>query len=219
MLPDWLQQLLHSPYLPLIIFLGAFGDAFLFTNLFILGEIFFIAGGYAIASHRNWLLLPLIWLAALLGNCASYYIGRRYGENIVRRFIKIGAKRRLNYQRAKRLIQKHGISAIITARIAGPISKFTPFIAGVLKMRAWQLSLASLCGIVIGTAQFVAMGWFLAKGLNYWQEIREFFAENILLCSVLLFCLISLACLIWRRRKAVSCETGDESAFRSHANK
>lgn len=200
MLPDWLHNLLYSPWLPLIIFLGAFGDAFLLTSLFILGEFFFIAGGYAIATQHNWLLLPLIWIAATLGDCISYYIGRHYGESIVKRFIKIGAKRRLNYQRAKRLVQKHGVSAIITARVAGPIAKFTPFIAGVLNMPALKLSLASLLGVILGTAQFIAIGWFLAKGMNYWHELKVFVIDNLLLLLALSLSILSLFYYYKRRR-------------------
>lgn len=186
MLPEWLHSLLHSPYIVPIILLGAFGDAFLLTSLFILGEIFFIAGGYVIASQNNWLLIPLIWLAATLGDYASYLIGKCYGENIINRYIRIGAKRRLNYQRAKRLLQKHGISTIITARIAGPISKFTPFIAGILGMSALKLSAASLCGVILGAAQFLLIGYFLSKGMNYWAEIKTLIKDNLPLLSLML---------------------------------
>lgn len=49
MMPPWLSYALNSHYFSLIIFLGAFGDAFLFSAPFVFGEIFFIAAGYALA--------------------------------------------------------------------------------------------------------------------------------------------------------------------------
>ncbi len=71
-LPDWLLGILQSHWLPLIIFTGAFGDAFIVSSLFVFGEFFFIGAGYGIAQDNHWWLLPVTWAGAFLGDCASY---------------------------------------------------------------------------------------------------------------------------------------------------
>ena len=73
-LPDWLLAWFNSPWLPLILCLGAFSDAFIGVSLFVLGEFFFVAGGYLVAQSAQWWIVPLIWAAALLGDILSYFV-------------------------------------------------------------------------------------------------------------------------------------------------
>lgn len=165
-MPTWLTAFLNSSYLPVLLFLGAFGDAFLPTALFIWGEVFFIAAGYSVMLHQQYWLIPLIWAGAISGDCVSYLLGQRYGFSFLNRFIRKRPKLRLNARRAKGLIQRKGIITLVMARVSGPISKFTPFMAGSLKMPFSSFLLASVMGVLIGTAQFIFAGWALAKGIG-----------------------------------------------------
>lgn len=173
-LPDWLTAWFNSPWLPAILFFGAFADAFIATSLFVLGEIFFIAGGYAVAISGNWWLFPLIWLGALLGDLISYAIGIHYGEKILYKLIRRGKRRRLHYRKAKRIILKKGGMAIFTARLTGPVSKFMPLLAGSMNVPFKTVLIASIWGILLGTLQFLLIGYFLAQGVNYWEMIWDF---------------------------------------------
>lgn len=167
-MPAWLAACFYSPYLPIILLIGSFGDAFLPTALFIWGEIFFVAGGYAVALHEQYWLILLIWLGAIGGDCISYMIGRHYGMPLLNRLTRKRPKLRLNAQRARRLIQRKGAITLVLARISGPVSKFTPFMAGSLKMPFFPFLIASIIGVLIGTAQFIFAGWALAKGIDLW---------------------------------------------------
>lgn len=205
MLSDWLMPYFDTAWLPAILFFGAFGDAFIGTSLIIWGEFVFIAGGYALAvsddglAANGW-LIPLIWCGALTGDLSSYFIGRRYGEKMVDRFIRSGAKRRLNYQRAKKVMRKRGGAAIFTARITGPVAKFMPFIAGTMHLSFKTVFIASLWGVIIGTFQFFLVGYFLAKGLNYWDTLRSFVQSHPVWVAT--FVSLTLALFyFWRKRK------------------
>ena len=61
-MPAWLAACFYSPYLPIILLIGSFGDAFLPTALFIWGEIFFVAGGYAVALHEQYVRSISSWM-------------------------------------------------------------------------------------------------------------------------------------------------------------
>ena len=204
MLSDWLYPYFNTAWLPAILFLGAFGDAFIGTSLIIWGEFVFIAGGYALALSdglaTNWWLIPLIWCGALAGDLSSYFIGRRYGEKIVERFIRGGAKRRLNYRRAKKVMRKRGGAAIFTARITGPAAKFMPFIAGTMHLSFKTVFTASLWGGIIGTFQFFLVGYFLAKGLNYWGTLWAF-VQSRPVWVVTFVILASVLFRLWRKRR------------------
>lgn len=176
-LPDWLTAWLASPWLPAVLFAGAFADAFIGTSLFVLGELFFVAGGYVLAQHGQWWIVPLIWLGALSGDLISYAIGRYYGKQIVDRFVRRRAKRRLHYRRAYRLMEKRGGMAIFIARITGPLSKLMPLLAGSMKLPFSTVLYDSFWGVIIGTLQFFLIGWALAKGLDYWDWLVQAFTH------------------------------------------
>lgn len=203
MLPDWLNQFLYSVWFVPILMLGAFADAFIGTGLFVLGEIFFVAGGYMFALTGNWWLFPLIWLAALVGDLASYFIGIYYGERIIRRFIRKGKRRRLNYLRARRIMQTKGGMAIFTARITGPVAKFMPFLAGSMNLPFKTVFIASFWGVILGTIQFFFIGFFLAQGLNYWDVVWNFIKDNPIFSALTGILLLSFCVFGWKyyRRK------------------
>ena len=167
-MPEWLLGWLNSVYLLPLLFFGAFGDAFLFTALFVWGEIFFIAAGYVVGLHQQYWSIPIIWLGAISGDVASYWLGRHYGMNLLNRFTRKRPKLRLNAKRARSLIQRKGMLTLILARVSGPISKLTPFMAGSLKMSFSTFLTASVIGVIIGTAQFLFAGWALMKGISLW---------------------------------------------------
>ena len=173
-MPNWLTPFIHSAWLPAILFAGAFGDAFIGTSLFVLGEIFFVAGGYAFAVTHDWTVIPLIWLGALFGDLISYAVGTRYGETIIRRFVGKGRKRRLHYHKARLIMLKKGGAAILTARLTGPAAKLMPLLAGSMRVPFNTVLVASTLGVVFGTLQSLLIGYFLAHGINYWDEIWLF---------------------------------------------
>ncbi|UEB50543.1 DedA family protein [Campylobacter curvus] len=98
MIPPWLSCALNSHYFSLIIFLGAFGDAFLFSAPFVFGEIFFIAAGYTLAHFSGYKIVLLVWMGAVLGDICSFFIGRRYAERILKKLTHKRPRLRLTAQ-------------------------------------------------------------------------------------------------------------------------
>lgn len=128
-------------------------------------------GGYALATL---LLLPknvlsaaaglvfglgvgvaLVWLAAMLGACASFWIGRSLGRDGVHRL----AGRHLD--RLDSLVLKHGVTAVLLVRLV-PIVPFTAvnYGSGLTAVGFRAYLLATAVGIVPGTVAYVAVGAF-----------------------------------------------------------
>lgn len=200
-MPEWLSAWLGSPWLPLLLLAGAFGDAFLFTSLIIFGELFFIAAGYASAHTHHYWLLGCVWLGALIGDISSFAFGRRVGVKGIRRFTHRRAKWRLNIQRAIRMLRNKGARTIFFARLAGPVSKVTPFLAGALQMPWRPFLLASSAGVVCASAQFILIGWLLAHGIKAREHIIAWLLADIGWLLMLLLMIIIIF-LLYRHRKA-----------------
>lgn len=166
MMPSWLFSALNSHYFSLIIFLGVFGDAFLFSAPLVFGEIFFIAAGYALAHLSGYKIILLVYTGAVFGDICSFFISRRCAERILRGLTRKRPGFRLNSIKAARLIKNKGAMTLIIARISGPLSKIMPFMAASPGMNFTPFLLADFLGVVLGSAQFILAGWALAKGLH-----------------------------------------------------
>ncbi|UJF23784.1 VTT domain-containing protein [Suttonella sp. R2A3] len=177
-MPDWLASWLNTPWLPLLLFAGAFGDAFLFTSVLVFGELFFIASGYVSAQTHNYWLLGIVWLGAFMGDVSSFAFGRHVGVRGIRRITHRRAKWRLNVQRAIRMLRNKGARTVFFARLLGPISKITPFLAGALNMRWRPFLCASGAGVMCASTQFILIGWLLAHGINAHERIVPWIIEQ-----------------------------------------
>lgn len=115
--------LVIMPFLP--------GDSLLFAA----GAICARTAGQPDAPMNIWVMILLLFVAAVLGDNTNYAIGRFFGERAVNLQIR---KRRLVKQsyvdRTHLFFEKYGTKAIIMARFVPIVRTFTPFVAGVGRM-------------------------------------------------------------------------------------
>ncbi len=108
------------------------------------------AAGYAFGLVGG---VGLVWVAAVLGACLSFWLGRRLGRDGVARI----AGRHL--ARLDDLVERHGIIAVLVARLI-PVVPFTAVNYGsgltAISFRAYLL--ATAVGIVPGTVAYVSVG-------------------------------------------------------------
>ncbi len=169
---------LHPDVAYFILFLGSFLETLIGVGFLIYGEIFFLAG--AILAGLGYLN---IWIVALvcisggwLGDNSSYFIGRKYGSIIIKKFFKINNKYLSleNFNRSKKFFDTHGRKAVFLARFMGPISWITPFIAGTLGLKYKDFVKYNTPGVIGGIGLFLIAGYvfgfsysiFLGKALK-----------------------------------------------------
>src|ERR1041385_3229810 len=127
-----------------ILFTILFVETGLVVMPFLPGDSLLFAAG-AICARQSLLpnpamnifvLIILLFAAAVLGDCSNYAIGKFFGKHAVN--WKIG-KRKLVKQsyidRTHTFFEKYGTKAIIMSRFVPIIRTFTPFVAGVGEMK------------------------------------------------------------------------------------
>jgi len=150
----------------LVLFLIIFLETGLIVFPFLPGDgLLFSAGVIAASSEMSIILLvPILILAAILGNHFNYQVGRKIEHRIehsqnrlIRKYlIKSIVKTRLFYQ-------KHGKKSIIIGRFFPVIRTYIPFFAGTVDFDFQIFSKYTIIGSAIWVPFFTLSGYFLGE--------------------------------------------------------
>jgi len=175
----------HSQLAYIILFLGSYFETVVGPGFFIYGELFFLPG--AILAGTGILNIWFVAIATLsggvLGDYTSYELGRKHGHQ----FFKTGNKyfSPENHKKGAQFFDKYGPKAIFFARLLGPLSWITPFLAGTYGIPRKTFFKYNIPGVFVGIGEFLVVGYLF--GNNY-EVALKFIQEKIAyILGVLLF--------------------------------
>lgn len=191
------------------LFFGALMDALIGPNLFVPGEPFLLAAGYQL--HQGVISgVFAVLLGGLIGDQASYFIGRRLGKPAQRKLLNWQPKTRRPIARCRHLMATKGNAILVFARLLGPVAWVVPFMAGTQQIGWRRFSFYSSIGLLLGVGQFVFWGYLLAYGVEKFpllNEAQTFLLEHKLslyaLAATGLFYLVARA-FNWRYKVSAS---------------
>ena len=149
-------------------YVGLFGIVFaesgMFFGFFLPGDsLLFTAGFLASQQLLNiWVLLPLLVTAAILGDSAGYWIGRKLGGWLERQPDSWFFKREY-LQRAQAFYEKHGGKTLILARFIPIIRTFAPIAAGMAAMDYAKFISFNVFGGLGWVTGMTLAGYFLGR--------------------------------------------------------
>ena len=168
------------------LFFGFFlpGDSLLLTaGLFAYKGVELAGGGELKLSL--WVLMPLLFVAAVLGDNVGYWFGRKVGPPLFKRPQSL-LFRPKNLQAAKAFYDKHGGKTITLARFMPFIRTFVPIVAGAVNMEWRRFTFFNLFGGLIWAAGVLIAGYSLARA------IRPDVLDRYFLVIVLVVIVVSL---------------------------
>ena len=154
----------------ILLFLIIFTETGVVIFPFLPGDsLLFVAG--ALAAQPNpetghpllniFYLIPLLLLAAFLGDNLNYFIGDYLGPRVFRedfRFLK-----RKYLEQTQAFYAKHGGQTIIMARFVPSVRTFAPFVAGVGTMTYRTFVSYSVVGALLWVVSLTLAGYFLGS--------------------------------------------------------
>src|SRR3989338_6762189 len=155
-----LIQFVGYPGLFTAVFLESGG----FFGFFLPGaSMLFTAGLLASQGIFNvWILIPLLTLAAILGDNTGYWFGAKVGYRL---FLRPDSRffRQYHLKRAKEFYDRHGFLAIVRARFIPIIRTFAPIGAGVVHMRYRVFVIYNIAGALLWASGVTFLGFYLGE--------------------------------------------------------
>lgn len=147
-----------------VLFIIIFLETGLVVTPFLPGDsIIFASGALAAIGAMNVMsLLIIFYIAAVLGDNANYYIGKKIGSGVMEKEkVKFINK---NYLiKANNYYEKHGAITIVLSRFIPIIRTFAPFVAGITKMNYRSFIKYNLIGGALWVLLFLVGGFALGN--------------------------------------------------------
>jgi len=146
----------------------AFLETGAFVGLIAPGETAIVLGGVVAAQGEISLVAVLLiaWVAAALGDLASFALGARLG----RRFIATHGPRvgmsDPRVDRVEAFYARHGAKAILVGRFIGIIRAVSPFLAGASGLRLRAFLPWSIIGTGIWASAFTLVGYAFSESFS-----------------------------------------------------
>jgi membrane-associated protein len=169
---DWLRPLyLHAGYA--VIAVAVLMERSVFIGLVMPGDVILALGGVYASQQR----MSIVWvivigtLAAIIGESAGFWLGRRYGPSIIRGVPFVGHWLGGQLEEAQEYFEKRGGLTVALGRYATAAGAFVPFTAGAGKM-PYRRFLAFDVPAVVVWATGISLAGYLAgenlKTLDTW---------------------------------------------------
>jgi len=175
----------YGPWIYGILFLIIFCETGLVVTPFLPGDsLLFVAGAIATQDAMNvHIMVPLLIIAAILGDAVNYSIGRFFGAKL---FANPDSKifRRRYLEVTEAFYDKHGGKTIILARFVPIVRTFAPFVAGMGHMPYRRFALYNVIGAVVWVTLFSYAGYFFGN-LPVVQSNLHYLIVAIIFVSIL----------------------------------
>ncbi len=148
----------------LLLALIIFCETGLVVTPFLPGDSLLFAAGAITAKTgilNVWLLIPLLFFAAILGDNTNYFFGRYLGNKVFTRdywFLK-----RSYIERTQEFYEKYGGRTLVIARFVPIVRTFAPFVAGVGNMRYRRFIGYCLGGGILWVTSLTLAGYFFGQ--------------------------------------------------------
>lgn len=154
-----------GPWLYVVLFAVVFCETGLVVTPFLPGDsLLFACGALASVDGSPILLvvlIPVVFLAAVLGDFCNYEIGKWLGPQVFTRENSIFLNKNHLYK-AHHFYEKYGGKTIVLARFIPIIRTFAPFVAGIGKMTYAHFAFYNFIGAALWVLLFTLGGYFFA---------------------------------------------------------
>lgn len=183
-LKDWIGE--YGIWIYGILFLIVFVETGLVVMPLLPGDSLLFAAGALAASEGSLniaILIPLLMLAALLGDNTNYFIGKFFGK-LIKSKEKILFLKRAHIEKTEAYYAKYGGKTVIIARFIPIVRTVAPFVAGAGSMEYRKYIVNCVLGAILWVGGVTTLGYLLGKN-QFIQDNFEMVIFGIIGISLL----------------------------------
>ena len=195
-----------------ILFAVIFCETGLVVTPFLPGDsLLFAAGAFAADGTLNiYWLLPMLCLAAVLGDAVNYSLGRWIGKRAFSGAIPF--LKPWHFEYTQKYFDKFGNRTIIVARFVPIVRTFAPFMAGIGEMDYRRFAQYNVIGGLAWVNIFALLGFGFGK-IPWVQKNFE-----VLMVAIVFLSLLPPLWEWWQHRKASQAEVAEANTASSPTN-
>jgi membrane-associated protein len=198
---------LRGPAAYLIPAVLCFGEAAIFLGFVVPGEIAVVYGGVLASEHHVSLVLmaAIVVVAAIAGDLTGYFVGRFFGESILRRRPLRDNK---SVDRTRAFLKRRGGPAVFLGRFVSVFRALMPGMAGASELAFPTFLLFNALGGIIWGIAFTLVGF--AAGKSYQAALGVIGKASTGLVIAVVVVVVVIVILRHRRNKRASTGTGSK---------
>lgn len=157
-----IPSLIHAGGL-LLIALIIFAESGMFVGFFFPGDTLLISAGVFAAQGKGLdliTLLPVLSVAAILGDNIGYIVGDRYGRQLFKNPHSVMFNPK-HLHRAEAFFDKYGTKAMLLAHFVPVVRTFAPAAAGIAEMNRKQFIIFDAIGDTAWVITMTLIGYFV----------------------------------------------------------
>ena len=191
----------------------AFLETGAFVGLLAPGETAMILGGVVAGQGQIEVvtLIAIVWTAAVAGDCASYFLGRRLGREFM---VRHGPRFQITPQRletVENFFERHGGKAIFIGRFVGLVRAIAPFLAGSGGMPFRRFLPFDILGAGLWATTFIMAGYVFWHSLDQVLHVAKQGAFGL---GLVISVIVGLVWLVRHFR-----DEGNRSEFEARLNR
>lgn len=158
-----------------------FAESGLFFGFFLPGDSLLLTAGL-LASRgvmNEFILVPGLFIAAVLGDTVGYWFGAKTGPRIFNRPNSFLFKRE-NLLKAKAFYEKHGGKTVTLARFIPVVRTFVPIVAGAAEMHYGRFLFFNVFGALAWAVGVTLLGFGLGRAFGSIEGVDKYFTLLVL---------------------------------------
>lgn len=178
LMPVW------GDYIYLVVLGVIFMESACILTPFLPGDgLLFVLGLFSAQGMLNIeLLMPLVFLATLIGYGVNFMLGKRLGLKLMPWMERRGLKKSLDD--SENYYHKYGIKALLIARFMPIVRTFSPMVMGILNLPVFTFWCVNMIGAALWVLTVMGLGWGFGK-LGMVSSNISLVIYTIMLISVL----------------------------------
>ena len=173
----WVSELGPWAYLPIFLVVSLESAAFL--GFLMPGETLVFLGGFLASQHvlDLKLLIPLVAVAAILGDSIGYELGRLLQKRWFLRYGRWLGLHEPQWQRLEDYFHRHGGKTVFFARFSAFFRILVPFFAGAVRVPYLHFLVWNVAGGVIWASGSVLVGYMAGES---WRTLHHWIGHGAL---------------------------------------